>query len=257
MFNQYNIVFGQQIQTYTLALMIAVILGILWLVLTAPKGQASATLDTCLAGLIGAIVFARAFHVALNWVYFSENLNMISRIYEQGGLNWHGALLGAFVFGGVMAKWRRLNFSLNRLSPILPLIAFAGWYGAGAAASAFGARVEFMADYPAFLTWIERDIYGLEAPRFAVQPLGMAWTGFVFLLALILYRFEKRRLPLIVFLLCIGSFSLAFLRGDYALMLAGLRAEQWLDLGLGGIALFLTIRGIQGFSSLSASASSA
>jgi prolipoprotein diacylglyceryltransferase len=247
MFNQYSIVYGQQIQTYTLALMIAVILSILWLVLTAPKGQASATFDTCLTGLIGAVVLARAFHVALNWVYFSENLNMISRIHEQGGLNWHGALLGAFIFGGLMAKWRKLNFSLNRLSPILPLIAFAGWYGAGAAASAYGSRVEHMADYPAFLTWIERDIYGLIAPRFAVQPLGMAWTGFVFLLALILYRFEKRRLPLIVFLLCLGSFGLAFLRGDYALMLAGLHAEQWLDLGFGAVAFLLSLRAGRGY----------
>jgi prolipoprotein diacylglyceryltransferase len=257
MFNQYNIVYGQQIQTYTLALMIGTVLSILWLIMTAPEGQLSATFDSCLAGLIGAIIFARAFHVALNWIYFSENLNMISHINEQGGLNWHGALLGAFLFGSIMAKWRRLNFSLNRLSPILPLIAFAGWYGAGAAASAYGTRVEHMADYPAFLTWIERDIYGLIAPRFAVQPLGMAWTGFVFLLALILHRFEKRRLPVIVFLLCVGSLGLAFLRGDYALMLAGLRAEQWLDLVFAGITIFLLFRGIQDFSSLSASSTSA
>jgi prolipoprotein diacylglyceryltransferase len=249
MFNQYSILFGQQIQTYTFALALSILLSIFWLVLSAPKGQASATFDICLAGLIGAIILGRLFHVALNWLYFGENLQMVSRIHEQGGINWHGAALGAFLAGALMAKFRGLSLSdlLSKLSPILPLIAFSGWYGAASSGAAYGIPVKHMVDYPAFFTWIERDIYGLVSPRFAVQSLGMVWTGLLFLLAIILQwrgSFFKRRLPLILLLLCIGAFSLGFLRGDYALMLFGLRAEQWLDIGFGIIACFFVLRGI-------------
>jgi prolipoprotein diacylglyceryltransferase len=249
MFNQFTVLFGQQYQTYTIALAVSILLSILWLVLTAPKGQVSATFDTCLAGLLGAIVLGRAFHVALNWLYFGENLQMVSRIHEQGGINWHGAVLGAFFAGALVAKFRHLSISdfLLRLSPILPLIAFAGWYGAASSGTAYGLPVEHMADYPAFFTWIERDIYGLVSPRFAVQPLGMIWTGLLFVLAVILQwrgSFVKHRLPLILLLLCIGALALGFLRGDYALMSAGLRAEQWLDIGFGIITCFFVLRGI-------------
>jgi prolipoprotein diacylglyceryltransferase len=249
-FSQYSILFGQQIQTYTLALAVSILLSIVWLVLSAPEGQVSASFDTCLAGLIAAIMLGRLFHVALNWVYFGENPQMMSRIHEQGGLDWHGAILGAFLAGALMAKFRGLKPSdfLLRVSPILPLIAFAGWYGAAAAGSAYGLPIERMADYPAFFTWIERDIYGLVAPRFAVQPLGMAWTALLFMLAILLQwrsLFQRRRLPLILLLLCIGTFALGFLRGDYALIFAALRAEQWLDVIFGGFSLLVLLRGMK------------
>jgi prolipoprotein diacylglyceryltransferase len=249
MFNQFTNLFGQEYQTYTIALAASILLSILWLALLAPKGQVAASFDTCFAGLIGGIVLGRLFHLALNWIYFSENLNLIHRIDEQGGLNWHGALLGAFLAGALIARLRGLKLPdlLRNLSPVVPLIAFAGWYGAASAGVAYGKTVEHMADYPAFFTWIERDIYGLVSPRFAVQQLGMAWTGFIFLLALIIqWRkwLENRRLPLVILLLCLGAFGLAFLRGDYALIFAGLRAEQWLDIVFGGIALVWLIRGI-------------
>jgi prolipoprotein diacylglyceryltransferase len=249
MFNQFTSFYGQEYQTYTIALAVSILLSILWLALIAPKGQVAATFDTCFAGLIGGLVLGRLFHIALNWIYFGENLNLIHRIDEQGGLNWHGALLGTFLAGTLIARFRGLKLLdlLRNLSPLLPLIAFAGWCGAVSAGVAYGKTVEHMTDYPAFFTWIERDIYGLVSPRFAVQQLGMAWTGFVFTLALIFQwrkLIEQRTLPLVILLLCLGAFSLAFLRGDYALMLAGLRAEQWLDMVFGGMAIVLLLRGI-------------
>ena len=123
---------------------------------------------------------------------------------------------------------------------VLPLLAFAGWYGCATAACAYGAPVERMADYPGFMTWLADDIYRLTMPRFATQPIGMMSSAILLLITIFLqWRgwLIRVRFPLILIALACVSFGIGFLRGDYAPVWYGLRAGQWLDIGIVVIAL--------------------
>jgi len=84
-------------------------------------------------------------------------------------------------------------------------------------------------------------------PRFYTQSIGT-------LLALTLLLIERladwaartRKMPfnrfgLILALLSVGMFGIGFLRGDAALIVAGLRSDQWLDLITIVIALVLLV----------------
>jgi prolipoprotein diacylglyceryltransferase len=237
--------FGRQWQTYTLALMMGIVISIFWLIIRTPQGQRAKTFDVCLAALIGGILPGRAIHVWLNWAYFIDHTSEISKIYQQGGLNWQGVFIGALFAGLLMARFRKVDFSLDKLAILVPILAFAAWYGCAAAGCAYGTEIERMSDYPQFLTWAEIDIFRLISPRFATQALGMAWAVILLLIALLFQWcnwLENRRLWLILLLLSIGSFAISFLRGDYAIYVYGFRATQWLDMGMALFALVLLIR---------------
>ena len=241
----YTTIFGRQWQTYTLMLMIAITISIIWLVIRTPKGQRSKMLDVCLAALMGGVLLGRVIHVWLNWAYFADRTDEIIRIYQQGGLNWHGVFIGALFAGLLMAYFRKIEFSLDRVAILVPILAFAAWYGCAASGCAYGIEIERMSDYPRFLTWAESDIFGLLSPRFATQALGMAWAAILLMIALLFqWRnwLDNRHLWLILFLLSSGSFAISFLQGDYALYVSGLRATQWFDIGMALFALVLLLR---------------
>jgi phosphatidylglycerol---prolipoprotein diacylglyceryl transferase len=235
----------RQWQSYTLILMLAITISIFWLVIRAPKGQRAKIFDICLAGLIGGVFLGRVLHVWLNWLYFADHTSEIIRIYQQGGLNWHGVVIGALFAGLLMAQFHKVDFSLDKVALIVPILAFATWFACVTAGCAYGTAVERMSDYPRFLTWAEYDIFRLISPRFATQPLGMIWAFILLGIALFLqWRnwLENHRLWLIILLLSVGSFAISFLRGDYALYAYGLRLTQWLDIGMALFALTLLLR---------------
>lgn len=244
MFEQFTIIFDRQWQTYTFLMILGIGSTIAWLVYRVPKEDRAKTLDVCLAALIGGVVLGRLLHVALNWAFFVDRIDLITQIHKEGGLEWQGVMIGAGLSGILMAKLRRLDIStiIEATVIILPLIAFLGWYGCATAGCAYGQVVERMADYPAWLTWDSKDIYGLMMPRFATQPIGMAYTAIILMIGITLYWrgwFLRSRLWMILLLLSIGSFMIAFLRDDYALEWMGLRSGQWLDLGIGLLAFLL------------------
>lgn len=241
----YTTLFGRQWQNYTLALMIAITISIFWLVIRIPKEQRAKIFDVSLAGLVGGIFLGRVIHVWLNWVYFVDHTPEITRIYQQGGLNWHGIVIGTLFAGMLMARFRKVDFSLDRLALVVPILAFAAWYGCATAGCAYGIAIERMSDYPPFLTWAENDIFRLISPRFATQALGMMWSVILLVIALFLnWRswLEKRRLWLILFLLSMGTFAIGFLRGDYSFFVYNLRVTQWLDFGMALFSLILFLR---------------
>lgn len=79
------------------------------------------------------------------------------------------------------------------------------------------------------------DLYGIEAPRFATQAVGLAYSAFLFVIVWLL----RRRWPFagaasLLYLLFYfgGMFFLEFTRGDEAIYLGPWRLAQWLDLAL-------------------------
>lgn len=196
-------------------------------------------LDVMLAGLVAGIVAARGVHVALNWPYFQQHSEEITR-FRAGGLDWHGAAAGALLAMWFAARLRRVDFAalLAALTPALALLTLMAWWGCGANHCAYGQEVERLSDYPSPLVWEERDVYNLLAPRYRTQPMGMVLGAGLLAAALTVSRRKWLETPpdgpfwLILAGLCLGMFALGFLRGDYALYAGGLRADQWLDLGL-------------------------
>ena len=82
------------IPTFRLTLGIAIVLSLLVGLYGWPSRIRNA--DAYLGALVLGIIGARAFHVSLNWDYFTDNRAEIGMI-AGGGLDWHGALLGGLL----------------------------------------------------------------------------------------------------------------------------------------------------------------
>jgi prolipoprotein diacylglyceryltransferase len=211
-----------------------------------PAGR---VMDVGLAALVGALLLARAVHVMLHWSYFSIHPAEIGQ-FRAGGLDWHGAVIGGWLGLWSMARYRALKLPLllDAVALVVPLLAFAAWWGCGANHCAYGSEVQTLADYPGWLVWEERDLTNSIAPRYAVQPLGMLAAACIGLGVVIAYRrgwgiaTPGRRLGAVLVALGLSGFALGFLRGDYAVMVGGLRADQWLDLGVVAFGVWITIR---------------
>lgn len=195
-----------------------------------------AAADTYLAALIGGVVLARLGHVLLSWDYFGSNLGEIVHL-ELGGLNWHGAVLGAVIGLHLMARLRRVDarYLLDALTLGLPLIGLAGWWGCVASACGYGLEVPTLYEYPALAVSESQDIFGILAPRYNTQLFGLLLSLVMLALALLLmWRgwLRCRRFWLILALLSGGMFVIGFYRGDAVTMVAGIRLDQVFDAGL-------------------------
>ena len=73
-------------------------------------------IDVILVGAVMAIVCARIYYIVFAPFKYESIWQMID--IRQGGIAIYGAVIGAFVFGGLMAKIRRI--------PILPLFDLVG-----------------------------------------------------------------------------------------------------------------------------------
>jgi len=233
MYQPTTVLFGRSWSTYTVLLMIGILASIGWMLLRAEKGGRRATLDACLLALVGGVVIGRLGHVLLNWAYFHDHTQEITRMYFQGGLSVQGALLGAGLGLWIAAHWRRFSLShlLDSATLTIPLLALMSWWGCATNACAYGAPVEQMTAYPPLLTWVAPDIYGIVEPRFATQRLGMIFALFLLLLtALLFWRgwLTGKRLWITIILLCLGNLTLDATRPNYASLLENPDAEALL-----------------------------
>jgi phosphatidylglycerol:prolipoprotein diacylglycerol transferase len=199
-----------------------------------------------LVALVGAVVGARLFHVLLNWDYFADALNEATMI-SLGGLDWHGAVLGGiaglYVATAIQNRWlafKGLSATnpykyvdlLDALTPALPLLGLAGWWGCLAASCGYGAEVDNLSHYPTFAAAETADVFGIVVPRYNTQLFGLILSAVVLLVvALLFWRgwLRYRRFWLTLALLSLGMFVIGFFRGDHILFFADLRADQFLD----------------------------
>ncbi len=204
--------------------------------------------DLALGALLGGIIGARIVHVLLHWDYFADHLGEALRL-SAGGLSWQGAALGGLAGLAIAGRWRRrpLTLLLPALTLAPPVVALAGWLACATAACAYGSAVETLAFYPPLIAVETPDIYGIVEPRYNTHLFGIFWSLAV--LALVIGAGhaglpQGRRLWLALGLVAVGMFTLGFLRADRVPMLAGLRADQWLDAGIAGFCMALVIKGV-------------
>lgn len=232
MLNFYTSIGSLRLQTYTLLLALGIV-AVAASGLYHQRTQAGRVADTYLGALIGAVVGARMLHVLLNWQHFAYMPHEIPQ-FSSGGLDWHGAVWGGLIGLTLIARWRNLSIStlLESLMLALPLLAVAGWMGCWAAGCAYGAEVDTLARYSPLLVTESPDVYGIPAPRYRTHLFGVL-TG-IALLIVVAGMLRKGWLPssrfwLLLMLLSGSMFIIGFFRADYALILGGLRADQWLD----------------------------
>lgn len=101
-----------QVKWYAVLIAIGFVLAVAYACLSAKKMNIDVNylIDATLVGLIGGIICARLYYIAFfpgNSRYF-ENPIEILKIHE-GGLAIYGGIIGGLLFGGIMAKIRKLK----------------------------------------------------------------------------------------------------------------------------------------------------
>ena len=214
--------------------------------------NAARVLDAALAAALGGLITGRAVYVAANWAYYGNYLRRALRVWD-GGLAWHGGLVGGLVAVLAYCAIRRtsLRLVLHLLTPGAALLAVCAWLGCLLDGCACGLET-----YPGQgLLWALSlelpDLYGIQAPRVAVQLLGAGWSAAVLVAVVVAgrhTRFEGLLFPLWLALYSAGSFGLGFLRADETLLVAGWRADQVADLALALIGAGALLAGLFGTS---------
>jgi len=220
--------------TYTVALALGIAVSAAFgLTRAGSLRRAGEVIDVLLAALAGGLALARLEHVLLNWNYFAYNVSEAFRL-NAGGLDWHGAAGGGIIAGSLAARWRHVSARdlLDAMTPAAPLLGLAGWYGCWAANCAYGVEVDTLAHFPAWAVAESADIYGIAEPRYNTQIFGQWLAAVLLVFALILMWRGWLRGPrfwLVLALFSAGMFVIGFFRGDYAVIVRGLRLDQWLD----------------------------
>jgi len=207
------------------------------------RNPVGALIDTTLAGAILGLICARGMHVLLHWDHFAAHRDDILQL-RAGELDWHAGVIGVLIGTWLIGRWRGINLVNYRdsLALGLPIIAFASWWGCGAANCAYGAEVPNMSAYPGLFVWEAGDIYGIIRPRFNTQALGMLLSALLLIVASVLTAKQILRgkvLGLMLVLLSLGMFTIGFMRGDGSGSGFGLRADQWLDMIIALFGLLL------------------
>ena len=216
-------------------------------------------IDVVLVGAVMAIVCARIYYVAFAPFEYDSLWDMID--IRQGGIAIYGAVIGAFVFGGLMAKIRKI--------PILPLFDLVGVcfligqgvgrWGNFVNQEALGCNTTlpwgmYSEGTYAYLSGVQSTLaaQGVTVdPAMPVHPTFLyesLWclAGFV-MLALLL---KKRRFNGELFLLYIiwyglGRFWIEGLRTDALMLTANLRTSQLVALISVAVAAVLLVYGLQ------------
>jgi phosphatidylglycerol:prolipoprotein diacylglycerol transferase len=210
---------------------------------------AAYALDAVLAAALGGLVGARAAHVAINWAYYGDHLGQAFDLWE-GGHFWPGGLVVGLAAVLIYAAARRVSPwpLLDAVAPGVAFFVVCAWLACFLDKCAYGIET-----YPGQgLLWalsLEMpDVYGIRAPRVAVQLLGAGWSA-VALAAVVCAvrraRFAGLALPLWLVIYCAGSFGLGFLRGDAGPLMAGWRLDQVTDVTLFAAGVVLLVAALR------------
>jgi phosphatidylglycerol:prolipoprotein diacylglycerol transferase len=210
--------------------------AIIYLVARHRELNTAYALDAALIAALGGLLGARIAYVFVNWAYYSDHLGQVFDLWG-GGHVWHGGLVGGLAAVLIYAAARRASPApwLDALAPGAAFFAICAWLACLLDKCAYGVET-----YPGQgLLWVLSlelpDIYGVWAPRVAVQLVGAGW-GTIVLVVVILAgrnpRFEGFVFPLWLALCCAGSFGLGFLRADVVPVVTGWRLDRMADLVL-------------------------
>jgi phosphatidylglycerol:prolipoprotein diacylglycerol transferase len=101
------------IRSWGFMLLVAMVAALLWMAHSGRRCgiQPAFLVDLGLVVLVVAIIGARLMYVALDWSQFSAAPLSIFKVWE-GGLSFHGGLIGGIAAGYGLARLRRVKFSV-------------------------------------------------------------------------------------------------------------------------------------------------
>ena len=238
------------VRSFTFLLALAIVLTLAAALFSQRHQWAPAAIfEAGIIALLLGIAGARLGHVLLHWDYFVEHQSEILQL-RQGGLNWHGALLGGWLgLRGcqMVARWREINgpWLTGALSFAIPIFTLAAWRACISAFCAYGREIETLYGHPAWLADWAADIFTRIAPRYNTASLGTLLACGMFAVAGYL-SWRKvsapRRLAIQLAILAAGMWCIGGLRGDTVTIFAGQRADQWLDLIILLVAIVAFLR---------------
>jgi prolipoprotein diacylglyceryltransferase len=153
------------------------------------SSQAARWADGALIALLGAALLGRAGHVLLSWDYFALHPEEALR-FDLGGIDWHGAALGALLGLWIGARLRRFAFdqALAWCAPLVGIIGILVWWMCAGAGCAAGSEVDTLARYPALIAAELPDRYGIAAPRWNTPLVGIVGSLIALIVGLIALR---------------------------------------------------------------------
>jgi phosphatidylglycerol:prolipoprotein diacylglycerol transferase len=238
------------VATYRALISVGLVGGAAIVYLVARRREFNAThaLDAALVAVIGGLLGARVAYVAVNWAYYGDHLGRAFDLWG-GGHIWHGGLVGGLVAVSVCAAVRHVSpwALLDALVPGVAFFTIFAWLGCFLDKCAYGVET-----YPGQgLLWALSlelpDMYGLWAPRVAVQLIGASWGTIVLGIVILAGRSVQLQglvFPLWLILYCTGSFGLGFLCVDSVAVAMGWRLERVADLLLFAIGTVLLVVGL-------------
>ena len=122
------------IYSYGFMLMLAFVVGTIWLIVEDKKRENPVGTDTILDLMVfiifGSIIGARVVYVLTQWGHYKGNIPEMLQI-TQGGLSIHGGILGAMIFSWIYIRAKKLDYwdMADFVIPGLPLGIFIGRIG--------------------------------------------------------------------------------------------------------------------------------
>lgn len=165
------------IDSYTVRLVGACTLALVWLGITAPRRRL--TPPEFAVGIwaltLTVIAAGRAGYVWIHREYFAQNPADVLRLGRVGGLNgasaWGGGLLTATAWAAL--KGHRLHRLIDWLAPAALLVAVGAWSGCMHTGCAWGREAS---QPPPALQWLvteSPDLMRSIRPRYAVRTVGL------------------------------------------------------------------------------------
>jgi len=202
-------------------------------------------------GLLG-ILAGRIGYVALHWDYFADHRSDITALMNQPGYAEHTAWLAVWLMA---LLWQRLPTRFGRLDTLL-IVVMASTIGMGASLGcipngcAYGREV-FWQDGIRSLGWLLRvdwpDAFSIANPRWPTQLLMPGWLLICAVACFVCQRRSKDSSPsnlllhLWTVMFAAGDFIIQLYRGDDALYIRNFRIQQYFDVILFILSLYMLI----------------
>jgi phosphatidylglycerol---prolipoprotein diacylglyceryl transferase len=185
--------------------------------------------------LVAGILGARLLYVMLTWSYFRDHLDHVFRVWE-GGLSFHGGLVGGLVAGWVYCRQRGISFLRmgDIVAPGLAIGYSIGRIGCFLNGCCYGAPT----DLPWACRFHDPPITGpLTPPSHPTQIYASIINVGIFALLMLIWRRQKATGQVLwsyLLFYAIYRFGIEFLRkGATAQVLAmGLTHSQWASIGM-------------------------
>jgi phosphatidylglycerol:prolipoprotein diacylglycerol transferase len=200
------------------------------------KKDENAFYNLCIVLLVGGIIFARLFYVALNWSYFKGDLLEIVKL-QHGGLVWFGGLIGSFLCGLGYVRLKKMSVleTLDILAPYAALAQAIGRIGCFFNGCCYGLESAYGIYFPVhgrilFPSQLV-DSFTLVVIFVILRLVGeKGKTGEVFCFYLLLAALQR--------------FLLEFVRGDVRPFYFHLSIFQWISIALffGGLVFYFLLR---------------